>query len=136
MNVRIAYFPNFNSANTILICGDEEGLQRLADNLRPLEDPNAQPVNLNVLPFVQVHGDISLTAYPVDRELGVRQIGSSCFDWRHSQEGWLEATEKIEAVARAKEGHYYLGETAAGEAVVMVSKGKPPCGLKRLPAFA
>jgi hypothetical protein len=124
MHLHLAYFQNFNDANTILICGDGDGLQRLADHLRSLEDPNAKPVNLHLLPFVQVQGGVSLTAYPVDRELGIKELGPSCFAWYHSQDGWLESAERTEAVARGSGGHSYLGETAAGDAVVMVSKGE------------
>ena len=84
---------------------------------------NADPVNLHLLPFVQVHGGVELTAHPVDRELGIRRTGSgSRFAWHHSQEGWLESAEKIEAVDRGSGGHCYLGETSAGDAVVVVSK--------------
>ena len=124
MHLHLGYF-NLKGADTILICCDEEGLQRLADHLRTLEDVDADPVNLHLLPFVQLHGSVELTAHPVDRELGVRRIGSaSCFAWRHSQEGWLESAEKIEAVVRGGGGHCYLGETSAGDAVVVVSRGE------------
>lgn len=124
-HVRLGYFENFKGTDTILLCGDGEGLQRLAKHLRTLEDANADPVNLHLLPFVQVHGGIELTAYPVDRELGIRRTGlGSRFAWHHSQEGWLESAEKIEAVVRGGGGHGYLGETPAGDAVVVVSKGE------------
>lgn len=119
----MGYFENFKSANTILVSGDEEGLQRLAGVLRRLEDTNAQPVELHLLPFAEVHGDVELTARPVDRELGVRRSGmASRFDWHHSAEGWLESAEKIEVVAGGSGGHCYLGATPAGDAVVVVSK--------------
>lgn len=124
MHLHLGYFENFNGADTILLCGDEEGLQRLADLLRPLEDATANPANLRFLSFVQVHGGVSLIAYPVDRELGIRRLGTSSFTWHHSEEGWLESAEKIEAVARCKGGHCCLGETPVGDAVVMVSKGE------------
>jgi hypothetical protein len=81
--VRLGYFGNFKGADTILICGDAEGLQRLADLLRPLEDVNAEPVNLHLLPFVQVYGGVSLTAYPVDRELGVRSVSRALRQLRY-----------------------------------------------------
>jgi hypothetical protein len=123
MHIRLGYFENFKGADTILVCGDEDGLQWLADNLRTLEDSNAKPVNLHLLPFAQVCQGVQLTANPVDREFGVRRIGAEpSFSWHHSEEGWLESAEKIEVVARGSHGHCYLGETAAGEARVMVSK--------------
>jgi hypothetical protein len=123
--LRIGYFKNFKGADTLLVCGDEQALQQLADRLRFLENPDASPLNLHQLSFVQVHRGVQLTAYPVDRELGVRRTASaSCFSWHHSQEGWLEATEKIEAVARGSAGHCYLGEHPARDAAIMVSKGE------------
>lgn len=125
MYVRLGYFEDFKGASTILVCGGGDGLQRLADHLPPLEDPNTEPVNLHLLPFVQAFGGVSLTAYPVDRELGVRRIGSvACFEWHHFQEGWLESAEKIEVIARGNAGHCYLGESPASDAIVMVSKGE------------
>lgn len=125
MRLHIGYFENFKEANTILVSGDGATLQELADVLQLLEGTNAEPVNLHLLPFVQVHGGVSLTAYPVDQELGVRRTGSAlCFVWHHSQEGWLESADQIEVIARGKGGHCYLGTTAAGDAIVMVSKGE------------
>ena len=125
MRVQMGYFENVKSANTIIVSGDEDGLQGLASVLRTLEDANARPVELHLLPFAEVHGDVELTAYPVDREMGVRRLDSAlCFHWHHSAEGWLESAEKIEAVARGSGGHCYLGATPAGDAVVMVSKGE------------
>jgi hypothetical protein len=116
MLLHLGYFENFKGANTILVCGDGDGLQRLAEHLRSLEDPNTEPMNLHLLPFVQVYGGVSMTAHPVNRELGVRRIGSAfCFAWHHSQEGWLESAEKIEVVARGSGGHCYFGEAADQE---------------------
>ncbi len=125
MHVRIGYLENFKGADTILVSGDEEGLQRLADILRSLEDANAEPVGLHLLQIAQARGGVELTAYPVDRELGVRRIGpASCFDWHHSEKGWIESAEKIGVVAQGSGCHCYLGATAASDAVVMVSKGE------------
>jgi len=125
MRVQMGYFENFKSANTILVSGDKDGLQGLAVVLRTLEDPNARPVELHLLPFAEVHGDVELTARPVDREMGVRRLGPAlCFHWHHSAEGWLESAEKIEVVARGSGGHCHLGATPAEHADVMVSKGE------------
>ena len=77
MRVQMGYFENFKSANIILVSGDEDGLQRLAGVLRTLEDANARPLELHLLPFAEVHGDVELTARPVDREMGVCRLGSA-----------------------------------------------------------
>jgi hypothetical protein len=125
MYARIGYFEGFKGANTILVCGDDEGLQQLAYHLRTLEDATAEPVNLHSLPFVHVQGDVALTAHPANRELGVCRAGATLnFAWRHSEEGWLESAEQIEAIVRGSGGHCVLGETATGDAIVMISKGE------------
>ena len=123
MVLHLGYFENFQGSNTILLCGDEGELPWLADHLRTLEAANTKSVNLHLLPFVRAHGSVELAARPMDRELGVRRAGPApCFAWHHSEEGWLESAEKVEAVARGNGGHCYLGEAPPGDAVVMVSK--------------
>ena len=77
MQLHLGYFEHFRGPDTILFCGDEDGLQRLAGVLRCLENPNAEPVNLHLLPFVHIHGEISLAAHPVDRELGIRRLSDT-----------------------------------------------------------
>jgi hypothetical protein len=90
---------------------------------RGLENPEESPVPLHRLPFVVAHGGIELTAHPVGRELGVRRAERvSCrFDWYHSEEGWLEAAEKIEAVAAGGGGHCWLECIGVEDVVVMAS---------------
>ena len=125
MYLRIGYFGEFKGNDTILVGGDEEGLRQLADALRTLEAVSAEPVYLHLLPSVGIHAGVQLRACPVDREPGVRRSGpGACFTWHESEEGWLESAEKIEAVARCSGGHCILGGTAAGDAVVMISKGE------------
>ncbi len=40
--LRIGYFESFKGADTILVCGDDDGLQRLADHLRTHENATAE----------------------------------------------------------------------------------------------
>jgi hypothetical protein len=125
MHLDIGYFESFLGTKAILISGDRDGLLALADRLRALEDPRAEPVEVHKLPYAQAHWGIELTAYPVDVERGVRRVNPSGseprFSWHYSEEGWLEAAEKIEPVADAGGGHCYLECLGVEDATVIVS---------------
>lgn len=130
--LRIGYFAQFvgEEINGILVSGDATGLRVFASSLRTLERPGAQPVRIHQLPGVLLYTPLELVALPVGEELGVRlreDPGDILrFDWSHSEEGWLEAAEKIEVVATSAGGHNYLGETPAADAVIVVSLGEYP----------
>ncbi len=124
MHVEMGYFENFaDRGDTILVDGDVSGLLALAQILRGLEAPDAEPVAIHKLPFVVVHHGVELTAHPVGRELGVRRTDSvfTRFCWNHSEEGWLEAAEKIEGVVEGNGGHNWLECIGWEDVVVMVS---------------
>jgi len=126
MHARLGFFENFLGADTILIDGDREALSALATQLKELDNPAAELLRIHALPYMEVRGRVELTAFPVDRELGVRRRHADwlCFTWRHSEEGWLEAAEKIEAVALGRGGHAWLECIGVEDAVVMVSQGE------------
>lgn len=126
MLARLGFFEDFLGADTILIDGDQGALAALATELKKLENPAAELLRIHELPYVEARGALQLTAFPVDRELGVRRRHADwpCFTWRHSEEGWLEAAEKIEAVALGRGGHAWLECIGVEDAVVMVSSGE------------
>lgn len=124
MLIRIGHFDNFKGCNAILVAGDTVALQTLADALRQLETATAQPVKIHELPFVQCYGDIQLTAYPVSTDQGLRRSHEkrTHFSWHHSEEGWLEAAEKIKIVVNGSGcGHNYLDCIGVEDATVIVS---------------
>jgi hypothetical protein len=122
--LRLGFFERLESdVDAILMTGDGESLQRLADALRTLEDPAAPPIEVHRLPFVSLHRPMRLTAFPVDVERGIERVpddaGVPVFTWHHSKEGWLEAAELIEPVAGG--GHQYLSAHTPQDALVIVS---------------
>lgn len=127
MYLYVGYFERFLGRKAILISGNRDGLRKLAGRLRSLENPRAEPLEVHELPFVQPHGGIELTAYPVDAERGVRRAVPGGleprFTWHYSQEGWLEAAEKIEPVADHG-GHQYLECIGVEDATIIVSSGE------------
>jgi hypothetical protein len=124
MRVDMGYLGDFGDHGpTILIDGDGAGLLALAERLRGLELSDAEPVGIHCLPFVTTHNVMELTAHPVGRELGVRIAGLAPghFSWNHSEEGWLEAAEKIELLANNGGGHNWLGCIGPEDACVLVT---------------
>jgi hypothetical protein len=124
MRVDMGYFGDFSDHGpTILIDGDAAGLLALAEGLRGLELSDAEPIAIHCLPFVTTHNGIELIAHPVGCELGVRTAGlaPAHFSWNHSEEGWLEAAEKIEIVAKSNGGHNWLGCIGLEDARVLVT---------------
>lgn len=127
--MRIGCFDNFGDWETvILIDGNSVELASLADILCDLEGSDNQSVTIHELPFATSHGHVELTAYPAgDREGLIRAGNSSCqrFDWFRRKEGWIEAAEKIQAVADStRAGHVYLDSLGRDDAIVIVSKAE------------
>lgn len=122
MIMRVGFFKDFLGSDTILVDGDVAALQAFADVLRRLELPGALAVKIHRLPFVCACHGIELNAQPVGRELGIRRTKKNlpCFSWHHSEEGWLEAAEKIEKVARSGGGHNWLECIGVEDAHVLV----------------
>ena len=119
----MGYFSQFYGDDTILLAGDPPALRELAVLLRGLESRHACPVEVHTLSFVTAFQGVELTAFPVGRELGVRRIGPKGprFGWYHSEEGWLEAAEKIERIVESGKGHNWLDCIGVEDARLMVS---------------
>jgi hypothetical protein len=126
MLLRIGYFEGFSGFNAILFSGDVESLKLLADALRGLESPTATPIEIHRLPFCQCYGNVQITAHPISKELGARRLAEahSHFSWQHSDEGWLEAAEKIDALISRESGHQYLSCVGIEDATIIVSLGE------------
>lgn len=126
MLLRLGYFEEFLCGNVILLAGDVGSLKFLADSLRRLENSNAQPIEIHRIPFCKCYGDVQLTALPVTKELGIRRRPESTayFSWQHSEEGWLEAAEKIDELVLQQCGHQFLECVGAEDATVIVSLGE------------
>lgn len=105
----------------ILIAGEQDELDRLADALRDLELPGARPLDVHAFPGVVAHRGLHLTAYPVDEERGVRRASQDAlaFTWRHSHEGWLEAAEKLANMSSF--GYQNLGSWASEDATIVAA---------------
>jgi len=127
MQVRAGCFKNFKGRHAILLDGDAQAFRHLANTLRSLEKPGSQPVELHSLPYWFSYNHVKITAYPSSHERGIRNLapGLAHFSWEHSEEGWLEAAEKIEGLIKGRGvGHQWLSSIGFEDAVVMVSIGE------------
>lgn len=126
MHIMLGFFSDFKEPNTILLDGDKRSLHELATILLALENPNAPILHIHRLAFVTPVGNIALSAYPVGKEYGIRRVNKfqPHFTWELSEEGWLEAGEKILDVANSSEGHAWIESQGADDAVLLVSLGE------------
>jgi hypothetical protein len=123
----MGYFVHFLNSDVILIDGDAEALEALANLLRGLEFENAAPIRLDDVSFATAFGGLELTAFPISNESGIRRVDTvqPHFSWHHSTDGWFEASEKIDQVAESgRDCHNWLESIGPEDARVMVSTGE------------
>lgn len=123
MLIRMGFFENFKGSDVILLDGDSLAILKLAELLRGLEGRHSVVLPIHELQFVAAYQGVQLIAHPVSKERGVRRSHpqNPCFTWEHSEEGWLEASEKIEQLAHSAHGHQWLGSVGTADATVFVS---------------
>lgn len=61
-NVRIGYFEEFKSSNTLFMEADAEGFRALAGMFRSLAVETLNALALHDLPFVEAHHGVPMTA--------------------------------------------------------------------------
>lgn len=123
-NVRIGYFEDFKSSNTLLLEADAEGLRALAETFRLVAAGTLDGVTLHHLPFAEAHHGVQLTARRSTHDRGTRRADAgSVFLWERTGDGWQDAAEKLDMLAQYEEGHHYL-DANEDEVVVQVSIGE------------
>ena len=127
--VRMGYFEQFDEGDMLLLAGDRVALQDLARRLIAIESTSAKSIDVHALPYINCHGDLRLVAHSVGTEEmlahTIRDDGTREFHWHVTKEGWLEASEKIMAVATGDHaGHTHLSTQSDVE--VMISVGEYP----------
>jgi hypothetical protein len=96
--VQVGFFKDFKSSDTLLIEGDSQGLQSLADAFRQLATTRSvNVVDFNELPFVEVHHGLRVLASCASKDDGAR-FQNGLVSWGHSAAGWEEAADKIDAL--------------------------------------
>jgi hypothetical protein len=123
-SVRIGYFQDFKSSDTLLLEADADGLRALAETFRSLAAGTLNRLALHGLPFVEVHHGVQLTATRSNRDRGTRHTdGGTAFLWERDATGWEDAAEKLDVLTQCEAGHHYL-DADGDQVVVEVSKGE------------
>jgi hypothetical protein len=80
------------------------GAEALINAFRSLAEGREAEVALHQLPGVTPIGEIDVFAMDGERDAGVQQLSALAFRWRKDNEGWLEAAELAEPLARSAPG--------------------------------
>lgn len=114
-----------SDSDQIILSASSEFLFELTRIFAGLESQDAQPVELTQLPKLEVRGQIRLLLDPPTRRDGLRQDNENGLSWRltYGEEGWLEASEKIESVAASERPcHCYLDTIGRNDVEFVISK--------------
>jgi hypothetical protein len=101
--MRIEFLPDGNhDCPAILFHGcPSAGAEALIKTFRSLADNPETEVALHQLPDVSPVGDVQIFATNASGRNGVQQLSAFAFLWRQDSEGWLEAAELAEPLARS-----------------------------------
>ena len=126
-SVRIGYFEDFKSSDTLLLEADAEGLRALAETFRSLAAGTLDRLALHELPFVQVHHGVQLIATRSNHDRGTRRSDAgNAFLWERDADGWQDAAEKLDVLTQCEEGHHYLDADDDQVVVEMTRLRRPP----------
>lgn len=121
MPLRVGFFRDFKTRDTLLLDGDRDALRQLADTCRRVAH-DGSTIALHDLPFVEVHHGLRIIAIVGPRHSGATVNGVD-IHWERSKSGWLDTVEKLEALAGAAVGHQYL-DAIKDLTQVMASSGE------------
>lgn len=123
-SVRIGYFEDFKSSNTLLLEADADGLRALAETFRLLAAGTLTAVAFHELLFMEVHHGVDLVATRSTHDRGIRRADAeNVFLWERTAEGWRDSAEKVDVLTQCAQGHHYL-DADNDQVVVQLSRGE------------
>jgi len=117
--VRVGFFQDFKSSDTLLIDGDSDGLRSLSRTFRQLATTGTTRVALHALPFVEIHQGLQIHASRSDRHAGAAFQGAGRIAWICSEPAWESAADKVDVLSNKGSGHEYLDDSS--DVTVMAS---------------
>jgi hypothetical protein len=118
--LRIGFFEGFLSQDTLLLSGDAEAMNRLAELFHFLATTEVS-CRLESLPFVQAYQKVTVLAERSSVSSGLRFSGVASgwlwsdlprragdFQWRLSAEDWDDLAWRVAALAGSGAGHQYI----------------------------
>jgi hypothetical protein len=121
-HIRIRYFEDFKSTDTLLLDGDAEGLRLLAQAFGRLADGEIQTIAVHELSFVRAREGLKVFASLGSRDIGARFERPMVLVWRRSPLGRAEAADELAGLAAHTMRHQYLDD--GSDVSVMVSRGE------------
>jgi hypothetical protein len=108
--VRVGFFQDFKSSDTVLIDGDRDGLRSLSSAFRQLASTGTTQIALHELSFVETHHGLQIHAFRASRDAGTAFQSAGVITWACSESAWESAAAKIDVLAEQGFGHQYLDE--------------------------
>jgi hypothetical protein len=117
--IRVGFFQDFKSSDTLLIDGDSDGLRLLSSTFWQLGTTGTTQVAIHELSFVEMHRGLQVYASRSDRDAGAAFEDAGVIAWICSKPGWESASDKVDVLCKEGSGHQYLEDSS--DIVVMAS---------------
>ena len=123
-DLRLGYFADFLSRNTLLVSGDEQELMRLSNVLREFAIGTNRRLLLGTVYVAETRLRRELWAELAEKPTNALTTpDAGVWSWRRTAEGWKDAADLIDGIAGAASPcHQFLDDD--GNSMVMVSKGE------------
>jgi hypothetical protein len=108
--VRVGFFQDFKSSDTLLIDGDSDGLRSLSSTFRQLAATHTKQVALHELAFVEIHHGLQVHASRADGDAGAAFQRTGVISWICSDLAWESAADKVDVLSEEGSGHQYLDD--------------------------
>ncbi len=104
--IRIGYFEDFKSADTLLIDVDHDGLQAFIAWLRDATE-SGQRKTISDCPGAVVQAGLNVELLRSRDDIGILRTAEGAFVWQRSEDGWTDIVELLDAM-KSGAGHQYL----------------------------
>jgi hypothetical protein len=119
--IRVGFFEDFKSADTLLIDVDHDGLRALIAWLQEAISSD-QTTTLSDCPGALVQDGLHVELLRTHDDTGITRSGEGTFVWQRSEDGWTDIVELLTAM-EAGGCHQYL-DGPRDEVQVMASFGE------------
>ena len=119
--IRVGFFKDFKSADTLLIDVDHEGLHALIAWLEEAISSD-QKTTISNCPGAVVQAGLHVELLRIRDDTGIVRSAEGTFIWQRSEDGWTDILELLAAM-EAGAGHQYL-DGPRDEVQVMASIGE------------
>jgi hypothetical protein len=120
-SIRVGFFEDFKSADTLLLDVDHEGLHALIAWLKEAV-ASGRKTAINDCPAAFVQSGLRVDLLRAADDTGLVKVAGTEFIWRRSAEGWAEVVDKLAAM-KTGAGHQYL-DGPRDDVQVMASTGE------------